>query len=152
MLGKPFRCCPTKGQNKNGNSIVFCNDTLPNTGPQFWTEATTNTGVDVDETLIYANPGTNCSDWVGIHEKERISVSVFPNPSNGQLRVEMPEMVKVPVEINVIDASGRVVLENRSTDSRLGFLDLNLELDNGIYTLLMQFSESKYYSRIVIME
>ncbi len=136
----------------NGNSIVFCNDTLPNTGPVHWSAANTNTGVNVGGTLIYANPGTNCSGWIGVQEKEWTSVSVYPNPSNGQLRVELPEILKGQTELSVVDATGRTVYENRLSSSGSSLLNLNLQLENGIYTLLIQFSESNYYSQIVIME
>lgn len=143
---------PWPNASGNGKSIVLCNPTSPNTDADFWEAANTNTGVEVDGTLIFANPGTSCSDWIGIQENEWTSISVFPNPSNGQVRIQLPELLNDQVEIFVADASGRLAFEDRFYSNSADFIDLDLKLDNGVYTLLIQVSESNYYSRVVIME
>ncbi|MCC7502788.1 MAG: T9SS type A sorting domain-containing protein, partial [Flavobacteriales bacterium] len=81
--------------------------------------------------------------FVGVHEKEQaFTVSAFPNPTNGQVRVHIADM-DGPALLEVVDQQGRRV-QTRSVELT-GETDLNIDLSDeaqGLY-LVRLFSEGR---------
>ncbi|MGB0887074.1 MAG: S8/S53 family peptidase [Vicingaceae bacterium] len=86
---------------------------------------------------------------IGIAEYEQSLFSVFPNPSNGIIKVLWEqEGIKT---INLINALGKVV-SNKSVLKNTNKTTLNLtEFANGIYHLQLISNKSKYQKKIVLL-
>ena len=136
----------------NGKSIVFCNDTLNNLGPTYWSAATTNTGVTAGTVPIFANPGTNCTDWVGLEEVEtQQPLKVFPNPSTGLLNLELPTRTDNELLLKLFELNGKMVF-SRTVEGSNGRFVLELALPSGMYLLAAEGRSATYYQRLMIME
>lgn len=141
---------PWPNASGNGHSIVLCNDTLPNLDHQHWTQASNNTGITVDGVPIFANPGTDCSGWVGISDIETSAFGVFPNPSSGLINIRLKESFK-EFAIRITNASGKTVFsETRSGNSQL--IQLELGLAKGIYMLTLTSGTDTFSKQLVILE
>ncbi len=78
----------------------------------------------------------NCIN-IGIDEEDSARLRVFPNPSNGSFRVELPEEITGSVQLQVLDVAGRLVGSQGMNASSTTTLDLQY-LPSGLYTLVMQ--------------
>jgi hypothetical protein len=72
---------------------------------------------------------------VGIGEREPIHVEVSPNPSAGQFTIQL-DHYSGGEEVEVRDALGRAVLQQRITDASM-VLDLSRQAD-GLYTIAVR--------------
>jgi hypothetical protein len=135
----------------NGKSIVLCNDTLPNTGPENWSAATTNTGVLVDGTVILANPGIGCSGNIGIEKPADPSFSIYPNPTKGEFQIEFSSEMKGPIQVIVYNLIGNVMLQE-SVYASGNKLNLETELSDGVYLLYLETAANRFVQQLVIME
>ncbi len=71
-------------------------------------------------------------------------LSVRPNPTSGQLRVDLHAWAGAPVYIQVFDALGQRVLERRfDTDGEGLGLDLPANLANGLYNLSVRGEDGR---------
>jgi len=93
---------------------------------------------------------TNCADTsicysitnIGLHEAHLPAVSMYPNPTNGQLRIETAQPWQ---KAEVIDLMGRIVIsQNQAQDE----LDLT-HLASGIYLVKVYFREGVVVQRVV---
>ena len=90
---------------------------------------------------------------VGIDEQpETIIASVYPNPSNGQFFVELYTLKPAVVNIEIVNTRGAVVYQERnvSVDEKLA-RNLDLNLNSGIYYLIVNEGESKKIRKLVIL-
>jgi hypothetical protein len=70
---------------------------------------------------------------VGISKNKNVAINVFPNPTKGNLSVNLPDNNGKGITISVTNAIGKVVLQNKVVNSSTGF-DLDLSgFDNGVY-------------------
>jgi len=72
---------------------------------------------------------------VGVAEREQVQVEVFPNPSAGEVIVELERSLGVET-LEVHDALGRSVLQQLITGTRV-MLDLSQQAD-GLYTVTLR--------------
>ena len=138
--------------NGNGNSIVFCNDTLPNEISTHWTAAATNTGVEVDGTTIFANPGTDCTNWVGTTERSRIPLQVYPNPNTGAFFIELPNMSNEILLLSIYNQQGAVVSKTEQKTLNRNRIYVDSALKPGIYMMQLTTKTADHFGRLVIME
>ena len=90
---------------------------------------------------------------VGIDEQPgAIRASVYPNPSNGQFRVEIATTEPAVVTIEIVSQLNAVVYRERgiSVNERL-LHNLNLDLTNGIYYLVIRDGERKQVRKLIIL-
>lgn len=80
------------------------------------------------------------------------NVSIYPNPSNGQLSIEFNSNIQSEVQLTILDLIGKVVKENTiilhpgvNTKS-FNFNDLN----KGVYILRLQSGEDAYSEKLII--
>ena len=135
----------------NGKSIVFCNDTLDNGNPANWAAATSNTGIEVNGTMIFANPGEGCSETNSISENISSDWLIYPNPNNGVLHLDISSLSGPPFELQIIDLNGKLVFEtviNESTQT----VDLKGSVSAGVYIVSLSNQSSIVQQRMVIME
>ena len=97
----------------------------------------TDTDVYWNETLISS-----------VMENSSIPVSVFPNPSNGQLQIEWGEGAFNEVEI--LDQNGKLILGETINGKRSLSMDINLP--SGMYMLRMIGEKSISTQKILFME
>jgi hypothetical protein len=74
-------------------------------------------------------------------------VSVYPNPTNSNFSIEIPESF-VGGEISIIDLTGKVVLKDRVTQSAIKRIDVST-LNDGIYLIRMNNGTVQFTDRLV---
>lgn len=87
----------------------------------------------------------------GIDENSAVELlSAFPNPSNGTLTIQAPASLLLPVQMNVRDASGRLVYTTTLRDYQSA---LSLPaLENGVYIMnVVSDGKERSGSRMVIV-
>jgi hypothetical protein len=107
-----------------------------------------NVGNDQAEDFTRPVAGPNCALSLSQFDKDNF-MSVYPNPSDGQLNVRVKNFVG-KVNIQVIDSNGRVVYraENEIFNS---LLKLNLNhLASGIYILKLNGEGLSYTEKIIL--
>ena len=78
----------------------------------------------------------NCT---GINERDAITLKVYPNPGDGQFRIEMASAVQQRVNLSVFDAQGVAVYSEKDLLTNTGQLRLNLNhLPAGTYQLILE--------------
>jgi len=100
-----------------------------------------DSGVDtIDGIYIYG---------ASLDELASTSITVFPNPNNGDFSVELDEVFTTEVNITVRDLSGRIVFQN--TVANQTTLSITLaDVTNGVYLLELSNDEARVSSRIVV--
>ncbi len=80
------------------------------------------------------------------------SVSVYPNPSKGQITISAPTIqAGTDLEINVINILGKTVFHDRVKAISQGIYDLNLtSLNSGLYIVELKNEKGNYTQRIDI--
>jgi hypothetical protein len=107
-----------------------------------------------DSNLFWSNPelqGVDCFS-VGIKEnnKEKYNVTVNPNPTSGKLNIELAEIPKETVLVELYDISGRLIKLNKFINQTNFSLDIS-DLQNGIYLLNIR-SEEVYSKSIKVIK
>lgn len=99
---------------------------------------------------IITNTTTNVfTQFVTVHEsKMNISLSVYPNPSNGKYYVKLSEGMKgSEINIKVYNLLGELIL-NTKTQSSLSQIDLSHQ-PNGIYIIRVNDSNQSFNQRLI---
>lgn len=95
---------------------------------------------DVNGTELYVYPKKDIAHWnsIGINETASINlVSVYPNPSKGQVNLVINSINTSNLTYSIIDQSGRVI-ESKSLDTVSGLAEYSIDLQNvstGMYFL-----------------
>ena len=77
-------------------------------------------------------------------EDNQNGISVFPNPTKGEVFVNMSDLEETKVNIQVFDASGKIVFENQNLDVTNGLANFTLNVKNGIYFVhVLALTDSK---------
>ncbi len=66
-------------------------------------------------------------------EDNQNGITVFPNPTKGEVFVNMSDLEETKVNIQVFDASGKIVFENQNLDVTNGLANFTLNVKNGMY-------------------
>ena len=128
--------------------------TLSNTAENCSSTYCDSIGLDSNGNLLkngFTVQVINESDLTHIGNNKNLEeVRIYPNPSKGQLVVELAEASDAPVSVRIIDLSGKTVFTSQSqvTDGRQ-FLDLST-LKEGVYLLNIQQNGASYTTKIVI--
>ena len=101
-----------------------------------------STGASFTDTYILAG-------GVGIRDLSKTNddllITVFPNPANDNVTIQISDEIETVVNIDVIDITGKVVL-SKSEISKQSTINLNIEeLVNGIY--FIQLKTNKFISK-----
>ena len=125
--------------NDQGATTITASDTGTYTAGPFPSLATVQLEVEGANTICtLTRPGLvrDCSTWTepdGISELASSPLRLFPNPSNGTVRVELPGAGKEPLHLRVLDLTGRVVAQ-QLIDAQGTTLHLE-QLPSGLYTV-----------------
>ena len=75
------------------------------------------------------------------------SISIFPNPSQGDISIQFNEANYQDTSIEIIDAQGKV---HNTFDIRQASQELNLDVPAGLYFVKISNEEKLAYKKIVI--
>jgi hypothetical protein len=131
-----------------GHSLEFCNDTLNNAIPLYWSASNTNTGIQIGGATIFASPGDVCSVGNSIYRHNRPDVSVYPNPNLGVVTISG---ITEKFDVTVFDLNGKSVYSRYGLSGNTT-LDLNTELASGMYMAAIRTNGQRFYRRISIVE
>jgi fermentation-respiration switch protein FrsA (DUF1100 family) len=94
--------------------------------------------------------GTIACSVIGIKEYENANnFSVFPNPATDQITVAFNQKTKAPIQFDLYDISGRLVLTSTENSNELK-KEINLEkIDKGSYILYVRQNEFKSAYKII---
>jgi len=88
----------------------------------------------------------------GIEINNISEVNVYPNPSNGNLNIEVPSLTDSKVDIKVYNIVGEVVYDN-VLNLKATTIDLNLSsLHKGIYILNINSGSNTFSKKITILK
>ena len=104
----------------------------------------TNGNYYIDDVQVIESTGVSVKPLTS----EKISkVSVYPNPTNSNFSIEIPESF-VGGEISIIDLTGKVVMRDRITQSAVKRFDVS-NLNDGIYLIRMNNGAAQFTDRLM---
>jgi hypothetical protein len=105
---------------------------------------------------IITSPGMVTSEWVvivdietGITEEIVDGITLFPNPSNGKFYLETTKPGNDPIELQVMDLTGRVLYERQSANTERFEIDLSGQ-QKGMYFVRVKAGESVMNGNLVL--
>lgn len=87
---------------------------------------------------------------VGVEELHQRTVQVYPNPTNGVVRTRWEGPTTSPIDVQVVDAMGRMV-QQAVLDAAMVEIDLG-RLEPGAYTILLTDASGARYRSTVVRE
>jgi hypothetical protein len=97
----------------------------------------------------------NCEQQCGSSNKGSVEntsaianeeIKVYPNPSNGNFTVELPNAVE-NAEINIMEMTGKLIERKQVTGTKAQF---SIAVAKGVYMIVVKNAEQMSYSRIVV--
>jgi hypothetical protein len=133
----------------DGYSLVLCDPSADNNLPSNWTLSENATGLIVNALEIYADPGqlSTCTA-TGIADDNVITTLVYPNPSNGEFRLQMEALTET-ARLNIYNNAGQVVA-TRSLSEGTTSVTLSETLAAGYYTLAIERSDATERIKLII--
>jgi len=83
----------------------------------------------------------------GVNENEVLPMSVFPNPSSGAVRLQLPASFSFIADVQVFDLTGRLVKNQQNFNS---FDYLNLNVPPGMYVVVCRNGEKIARTKVVV--
>lgn len=112
----------------------------------FYTENINDAGDMFDHWLMsYSISCSNCG-FVGVEETEAKNISVYPNPAQNTVSVQLPDMT--PAQIEIINLVGQTVI-SQPTASETVKLDIST-LNQGVYMIQIRQEGKVYTSKLVV--
>lgn len=149
--------------NNNESSVMYYLINSGETKRNLFNDSGLDGGIEVMQNSV--NPGYSCNSFenivplngnncslVGIENVETIaenSVTVFPNPSQGNFRLNWNDLFKDNVQVNIYNQIGELVLSNTFTNQNSA--SFNLPLAAGMYFIEL-LSEEKIISRKISIQ
>lgn len=124
-----------------GFSLVLCDPSADNNLPENWTLSENATGIVIattpDPTEIYADPGaaSTCT-LTGIMDDNIITTVVYPNPSNGEFRLQMEPLTETAT-LKIYNNAGQLVT-TRTLNEGTTSVFMSESLSAGYYTLAIE--------------
>lgn len=94
---------------------------------------------------VYAEAFTYTS--TGVEEEVESLFKVYPNPSSGQLQIELSDQLQNGFRIKLMDLNGKLVYESESHNN---LCELNLELPGGMYLLNIESEEGIITQKLIL--
>ncbi len=99
--------------------------------------------VDLDGSFEYSNV-------IEIRIKGEQQISVMPNPTKGQFQIIFDNEVSGKIRINVLDATGREVLDVQEDVNNLKTKDIDLAaMAEGVYLIRVEIADQLFTSKVV---
>lgn len=109
--------------------------------------------VGANELCSWSSPAQilDCND-VGIAEFGANSLRLYPNPSEGQFRLELPSTLEGNVDLRILDLQGRVLVQRGAVQAEGPTMDLDLSgYPNGTYIVMLQSERSVYTGKVQVV-
>ncbi len=113
-------------------------------------------------TVVLTAINGNCTDTtiflvdvtVGLNELASSSnLTIFPNPANETVNVSFDQNTNDPIQIELIDATGRVIAQNQSIEMGTNHLTFNVtNLSSGFYTVRLTHSNGTENQKLMIQK
>ena len=142
-----------------GYSLVICNPSpsINNNLPSSWTASENSTGIFIDDSQnpgnpdfeIFADPNqaSNCTT-VGVGDNEIITTQIFPNPSNGEFRLQM-EAVSETTNLRIFNTMGQAVF-SEVIAAGTNNIDLTTGLKAGHYILTLEKGQELQRMKLIV--
>lgn len=152
---------PTLGQlKKNGNTLVvgstFTQEDV-NQNVMTYVNAQTSPALDsFKANILNASSGwlsnrvipISIQNQLGFETLSLDRTSIFPNPSNGIVTIQLPTSLSSETKMNLVDLQGRLILTKNSIQTTE---QLNLEsLQEGVYIINLESGNQKISRKIVL--
>lgn len=145
---------PTEA-NGDGYSLALCDPMSDNNDASSWGLSSNNTGLVINGITIYADPGalSTCMT-VGVEDAvAEKGFSVYPNPSNGQLNIDLSGIaVDGTSWLTVYNTMGQEVHSRSLTSATSGVLRLDLAGHAGAYSVVISTADARYVERVLLVE
>jgi hypothetical protein len=127
-----------------GNSMVKLNyssiDTKPFSGVSYYRLKQ----VDFSGDLSYSPIA------VIVNNDDNKKVIIYPNPSNGNVAINLVGFKSIDAVVNVFDESGKVIIRKRMNQSLSNIMEDDLKLISGIYLVVVQINGEQYTSKLIV--
>lgn len=82
-----------------------------------------------------------------------LNVILYPNPSNGNISLQIPSMQKGPISFTVLNALGQVIYSESQNENHYEIYHLDLTgISKGVYFIEVKSGEEKIVERIIISD
>ncbi len=135
-----------------GYSLVFCVDSLDNAVVDDWAAAQSNTGITVNGTAIYANPGTECTITDDVPSLASQHVLVYPNPSNGNFSIRTTANLGSRPMVRLFDLHGKLIYQQQINKHGLSTITTHGVVNRGSYLLTISSETGLYQQPLIILE
>lgn len=126
------------GTNGEGASLTLCDPNLDNSLATSW-EASLDEFTTLQNTTIYATPGTGCILHTAVSPKLQSGITVYPNPTSDNLYISNPSNQEL--EITILSSIGKQI---KSLQVNQGTTHVDLSgMPKGIYLVRMMNKTSK---------
>ena len=150
-------------------TVSFWDQSTNNPTSRLWnfTGGSPNSSTSQNPTILYNSPGIysvslTATNSAGSNTKTRTNyisvedcspvndnlsskISVYPNPTNGLINIEIPENTAT---VKISDILGKVVKTEKLSSNQVS-IDLSF-LNSGMYFIEIQLSETKYVSKLTL--
>lgn len=132
-----------------GFSLVLCDPTDDNNLPESWTLSENATGIMVEGLEIFADPGaaSTCTP-TGIADDNVVTTLVYPNPSNGEFRLQMEPLTETAT-LRIFNNAGQLVT-TRTLAEGTTTVSMTDKLASGYYTLAIEKAKGIERLKLII--
>lgn len=88
------------------------------------------------------------SNILPISVNRTVSISTYPNPATGEVRVKLSTVPKQPVKVRLIDVEGKIVSSNTVTVTSNSFV-VPLNVRPGTYLFCVDIENHRLYQRVI---
>jgi hypothetical protein len=89
---------------------------------------------------------------VGISEQQSNVLSLYPNPSEGQFRLDLPSSLDGTTDMRVLDLQGRVLVQRGAIQAEGPTMVLDLSgFPNGTYIVMLHSERSVYTGKVQVV-
>ncbi|HAP68982.1 MAG TPA: hypothetical protein DCR04_04540 [Flavobacteriales bacterium] len=132
-----------------GFSLVLCDPNSDNNLPESWTLSENATGLTVNATAIFADPGQAATCiTVGIADDNVITTAVYPNPAKDVFSMKFEPTQEVGA-LNIFNNLGQVVYtETLSLGTTSTTIDS--QLPSGLYIVSLNVGDKREQLRLIV--
>ena len=135
--------------NGQGYSLVLCDPFSDNNVATNWALSTNNTGVTINSIVVFADPGqaATCTT-VGVSDDNVITTLVYPNPTEGEFRMQFEALTNAGV-LDIHNSIGQLV---HSQPLAVGATStsVNSNLESGFYLINLKVGNRTEQHRLII--
>ncbi|MCF8465234.1 MAG: lamin tail domain-containing protein [Flavobacteriales bacterium] len=135
--------------NGQGYSLVLCDPSTDNNVGTNWSVSQNNTGVIVNSVAVYADPAQAavCST-VGIADDNVITTLLYPNPTEGEFRMQYAATEKAGA-FDVFNSAGQLVYSQVIPAGSTSII-VDSKLQSGLYLIRFMAGDKTEQHRLII--